>query len=162
EQLRCGAQANERQGLRVITIAAVDSPTAIRKTSPGFHFPLGVMAKGKLLLAFAPEDVQERVLRTPLPSFTRHTTTDPAALRAELGEIRDQGRAATRDDLQLGVGSSAAPIRDREGAVVGCASLIVRSARMDDSGVVAELLNAAEDAAHEISVALGWGPRAAA
>lgn len=160
-ELQCAAQANERQGVRVMTVTSVDSPTPIRKTSPGFIFPLGVAAKGRLLLAHAPADVQEAVLSNPLPAFTRATITDPDAMRAELERILADEHAVTRDDLQLGVGSVAAPIRDRASAIVGCVSLVVKSVRMDDAGFVDALVNAAEDGAHEISVALGWRPAAA-
>jgi DNA-binding IclR family transcriptional regulator len=161
EHMGCAAQANEREGVRVMTVASVDSPTPIRKTSPGFTFPLGVAAKGKLLLAYAPDEVQQAVLTDPLPEFTRHTITEPRALAAELEQIRAHGHAVTREDLQLGVGSVATPIRDRTGAVVGCVSLVVRNDRMNDDRLVADLLATSEDASHEISVALGWRPAAA-
>jgi len=161
EHMSCAAQANEREGVRVMTVASVDSPMPIRKTSPGFTFPLGVAAKGKLLLAYAPEHVQRQVLDGSLPEFTRFTVTDPRELEAEIEQIRTEGHAVTREDLQLGVGSVATPIRDRSGAVVGCVSLVVRNDRMDDAGLVADLLATSEDASHEISVALGWRPAAA-
>jgi DNA-binding IclR family transcriptional regulator len=161
ERMGCAAQANEREGVRVMTVASVDSPTPIRKTSPGFTFPLGVAAKGKLLLAYAPEDVQRSVLSDPLTEFTRFTVTEPGALAAELEQIRAEGHAVTREDLQLGVGSVATPVRDRSGAVVGCVSLVVRNDRMNDARLVADLLATSEDASHEISVALGWRPAAA-
>lgn len=154
----CASQANERQGLQVLTVAAVDSPDPIRKTSPGFYFPLGVAAKGRLLLAFAPAAVQEQVLARPLPSFTEFSIADPDELRNEIQRIRQQRRALAREDLQLGVGSVAAPVLNREGAVVGCVSLVVRSARLDDEGSAEALLSAVGDTAHEISVAVGWQP----
>jgi DNA-binding IclR family transcriptional regulator len=157
-RMKCAAQANERQGVRVITVAAVDSPTPIRKTSAGFHFPLGVAAKGRLLLAFAPPDVQEAVLAGPLVAFTQFTITDPDALRDELARIAEVGRAVTRDDLQVGVGSLAAPVRGREGEVLGCVSLIVNSARMDDKSFLAEFEETVDDAAHNLSMALGYRP----
>lgn len=162
ERMRCGAQVNEREGLRVMTVASVDSPTPIRKTSPGFTFPLGVAAKGRLLLAHAPEEVREMVLSSPLPAFTDSTITDPDRLRAELEVIYGQGYAVAREDLQLGVGSVAAPIYDRKAAVIGCVSLVVKSDRMDEEATVSELISTVGDAAHEISVALGWSPAAAA
>ena len=162
EKMACAAQVNEREGHRVMTIVAVDSPRPIRKTSPGVAYALGVAAKGRLLLPHAPDDVQQVVLSEPLPAFTRFTITDPDTLRVELERIRADGYAVTREDLQLGVGSVAAPIRDRQSSVVGCVSLVVSSDRMEDRRFVAELVAAAQDAAHEISVALGWRPAATA
>jgi DNA-binding IclR family transcriptional regulator len=160
DAMSCAAQANERQGHTVVTIAAVESPLAIRKTSPGFTFPLGLAAKGQLLLAFAPEDVQEEVLSKELPRFTQHTLTDARQLRERLQQIRADGFASTREDLQTGVGSVAAPIQDREDRVIGGISLVVRSSRMDDAGFVEELVTTAQQAAHDVSLAVGWRPRA--
>ncbi len=160
DAMSCAAQANERQGRTVVTVAAVESPVAIRKTSPGFTFPLGLAAKGHLLLAFAPEEVQAAVLAGELPRFTQHTITDPAELAERLAQIRTDGYATTREDLQLGVGSVAAPIQDRDDRVIGCISLVVRSTRMDDAGVVEDLVATAQQAAHDVSIAVGWRPRA--
>lgn len=159
DRMQCGAQANERQALTVITVAAIDPPMDIPKTSPGFTFPVGVAAKGKLLLAFAPEEAREQFLAEPLPAFTKHTTTDPVALREELEIIRADGHAVTREDLQLRVGSAAAAVRDAHDAVVGCVSLVVRSARMNTDDFVEQLVDSAKVAASGVSLALGWHPR---
>lgn len=147
DERRCAAQANERQGAQVITVAAVDPPMPISQTSPGFTFPLGVAAKGRLLLAFAPEEVQRAVLM------------DASVERwAELTQIRAQGTALANEDVQPGVGSVAAAVRDRHGDVVGCVSLIAGSAELDDADDSAALLATAGDAALACSTALGWSP----
>lgn len=159
ERMQCAAQANERQALTVITVAAIDPPIDIPKTSPGFTFPVGVAAKGKLLLAFAPEEVREQFLAEPLPEFTKHTVTDPVALREELDIILSEGHAVTREDLQLGVGSTAAAVRDAHDNVVGCVSLVVRSVRMNTDESVSQLVDSAKAAAGGVSLALGWHPR---
>jgi DNA-binding IclR family transcriptional regulator len=155
---QCGAQANERYGTTVITVAAVDPPTSIPKTSAGFTFPLGVAAKGLLLLAYAPSEIQTQVLTGQLPAFTKHTTTDPAAIRELLERARAEGSVATRDDLQVGVGSVAAAVRDSAGQVAGCISLVVRSQRLDDAGFKHELVAGAQETALGVSLALGWHP----
>lgn len=159
DRMQCGAQANERQALTVITVAGIDPPTDIPKTSPGFSFPLGVAAKGQVLLAFAPDDVREHKLSAPLPAFTRHTITDPEQMRERLEVIAAEGHAITREDLQLGVGSAAAAVRDADDDVVGCVSLVVRSARMDDDEFGHQLVDTAKQAAADVSLALGWHPR---
>jgi DNA-binding IclR family transcriptional regulator len=159
ERMMCGAQANERQDLTVITVAAIDPPTDIPKTSPGFTFPLGVAAKGQVLLAFAPDEVRERLLAEALPAFTNHTITDPDAMRERLEQIRSDGHAVTREDLQLGVGSVASAVRDTQDEVVGCISLVVRSDRMDDDGFTQQLVDSAKQASSGASVTLGWHPR---
>jgi DNA-binding IclR family transcriptional regulator len=158
-ELKCAAQLNERQGLRVITLAFVDAPGAtISKTQPGFSWPLNVASKGHLLLAFAPDEVRQEALSGPLTAFTEHSITDPGVLRRRIEEVRAADYAVTRDDLQLGVGSVATPVRDVDGAVVACVTLIDRSARMKDSHFVERLVAAASEAATSLSLMLGWRP----
>jgi DNA-binding IclR family transcriptional regulator len=43
---------------------------------------------GRVLLAHAPRDIQEAVFDAPLQAWTRHTVTDPKALRDQLSRIR--------------------------------------------------------------------------
>jgi len=160
DALRCSAQLNERHDLEVITLASVDGPSPIDKTSPGFRFPLGIAAKGRVLLAFAPPDVREAVLGAPLPAFTSRSITDPDRMRAELDRIVAAGHAVARDDLQIGVGSVAAPVRDADDTVVACVSLIVRARRLADEEFVERLASAASAAARGVSVAIGWRPGA--
>jgi IclR family transcriptional regulator, acetate operon repressor len=152
----CAAQVNEREGMEVITLALADGPAHISKTSPAFKFPLGVAAKGQLLLAFAPEEIQQQVLSGPLRRFTAHTLTDPEKLAERLEEIRQADQAQTRDDLQVGIGSVAAPIRDAADNVIGCVSLIVRSLRLSDPADTDRLLGAAGTTARALSIGMGW------
>lgn len=159
KELDCVAQVNERQRRQVLTIAIAEGSTRIPKTSPGFTFPLGVAAKGRLLLAFAPEDVREAVLAEPLPAFTEHTLTEPERLREAIAEVAASGQAITQDDLQLGVASIAVPIRDRDGDVCACVSLVVPSARIQDDAERTVLLEGAHQAGRALSIGLGWRPR---
>jgi DNA-binding IclR family transcriptional regulator len=159
DAMKCAAQGNERHELTVITVEAIDPPAAIPMVSAGFTFPLGIAAKGQLLMAFAPPEVQQRVLTSPLPRFTKYTVTDPEVLQSRLDTIRADGYAVTSQDIQLGVGSVAAPVRDADGSVIGCVSLVVESARMDSESFTAALIRAAQVAANGISLALGWHPK---
>lgn len=157
--LNCVAQVNERQARQVLTIALAEGPSRIPKTSAGFTFPLGIAAKGRLLLAFAPDEVVEETLSHPLPALTPSSTTDPEQLRKELQQIRDAGCAVTSDDLQIGVGSIAVPIRDRDNEVCACVSLVVPSARLADEADRELLLDGARQAGRALSIGIGWLPR---
>jgi IclR family transcriptional regulator, KDG regulon repressor len=158
DAMKCGAQANEALGHTVITVATIDPPLAIPMTSAGFTFPMGVAAKGQLLLAYATPEVQEEVLSQSLPRFTRHTISDPAVLRARLEKIHAEGFAVTQDDIQIGVSSVAAPVRNVDGDVIGCVSLVMRTAQMKADGVMSELIHVTTEAASSVSMALGWRP----
>jgi DNA-binding IclR family transcriptional regulator len=158
KDLDCVAQVNERQRKQVLTLAIAEGSTRIPKTSPGFSFPLGVAAKGRLLLAFAPDDIREETLAEPLPPYTAHTVTDPARLRAAIEQVAATGQAVTEDDLQVGVGSIAVPVRDRDDAVCACVSVVVSTARIRDEAQCEELLEGAHQAGRMLSMGLGWRP----
>ena len=58
------------------------------------------------------------------------TTTSPEALRAELAKVRRQGWALVDQELEEGLRSVAAPIRDRNGATIGAVNLSAHASRM--------------------------------
>src|SRR5918997_3224487 len=55
------------------------------------RLPLHVSSSGTVLLAFGPQELQERVLARPLERYTDATVTSPARLRATLEQVRRQG-----------------------------------------------------------------------
>ena len=88
--------------------------------------PAHCTSSGKVLLAFADPD---RAL-PPLRRFTPHTVTDPAALRAELADVRAAGIARTVEEYEVGLNAVAAPVRDRLGAVTAAVSVSGPSYRL--------------------------------
>ena len=112
-----------RDGLRSVCIANRQSPQPIRLYAElGRQGPLHVGGGPKLLLAFAPPEVQRAVLAGPLPAFTPETITDPARLAGLLKRIRGRDYHVSRGDLDAGAFSVAAPVRDRGGAVIASVS----------------------------------------
>lgn len=90
------------------------------------ELPLHSTGVGQVLLAFAPEEFAERILRAGLPRHTPYTITDPDRMRACLAEIRRAGYAVTREEMTLGSWSVAAPVRDAAGGVLAALSLVTR------------------------------------
>ncbi|MBN9211446.1 MAG: IclR family transcriptional regulator [Microbacterium sp. 71-36] len=89
------------------------------------RLPLHASSSGLVLLAFAPHDLQERVLAGPLAAVTPATIVDPAALRRTLAEIRSLGRVIAPgyvDEVSTGV---AVPVRDETGAVIAALSVVL-------------------------------------
>lgn len=89
------------------------------------RLPLHASSSGLVLLAFAPRDLQERVLAGPLAPVTPETIVDRAALRRALAEIRTLGRAVAPgyvDAVSTGV---AVPVRDETGAVIAALSVVL-------------------------------------
>jgi DNA-binding IclR family transcriptional regulator len=90
---------------------------------PGGRLPLYCTAVGKALLAFAPEQLQDEVLSAMTPQ-TRHTVTDPAALRTQLAGVRRARLAESREQHRLGVSSVAVPVFSSAGEVTAAVALI--------------------------------------
>ena len=66
----------------------------------------------------------------------------PRALRAELEAVRAQGWAIVDQELEEGLRSVAAPIRDRSGRVVAAANVSTHASRWSAEAVRGELLPA--------------------
>ncbi len=96
----------------------------------GVQLPLHATGVGKVLLAHAPDDLREQVLRDLAP-VTPHTVTDPVRLRRELLEVRRRGWATTSQEMSLGTCSVAAPVHDAGGEVVAAVGLVTTTLRRD-------------------------------
>jgi IclR family KDG regulon transcriptional repressor len=150
-----------RDGLHTVCIGIRQSPQPIRLYAElGRQGPLHVGGGPKLLLAYAPEAVQEEVAGGALDRFTPETITDPVRLRALLSRIRAQGFNISHGDQDAGAFSIAAPVRDHLGRVVASLSVAGPQSRLTDDLerlYVRMLLNAAG----EVSSLLGWRDAAA-
>ncbi|RBY82922.1 IclR family transcriptional regulator [Geodermatophilus sp. TF02-6] len=140
-----------RSALYVERISGRESVPVVSQV--GSRLPLHATGVGKVLLAAAPEDVVDAVLRT-LTRETRHTVVEPARLRRELGEVRRRGYARTAEEMSLGTLSVAVPIRaERPGgpAVVAALGIVVPSHRRDPTRLVPVLEVAARGVGRELS-----------
>jgi DNA-binding IclR family transcriptional regulator len=121
---------SERRGLEGAPVLQVLSPTMHDQLGWHTHTPLHSTASGKTLLAHAPEDVLQALLKQGLASETEHTITDPAELRRELGKIREQGYATAFEESLLGTNGVAVPVRDMEGQVIAALTIAGPSYRL--------------------------------
>jgi DNA-binding IclR family transcriptional regulator len=113
---------------------------------------------GKVLLAWAPDDVAERALRAPVRA-TRHTVVEPGRLRRELAEVRRRGFARTAEEMSLGASSVAVPVTaNRAGTpvVVGALGVVVPSHRRDPARLVPVLEVAARGIGREVGRTAGF------
>ena len=74
------------------------------------ELPLHATAVGKVLLAFSPPELTERVIAQGLTKHAPNTITDPERLRADLAEVRRTGLAYTVEEMSIGTCSVAAPV----------------------------------------------------
>lgn len=127
----------------------------------GQPMPWNAGTSPKLILAFLPDDERERILgRDQFQRYTENTTIDPDALRQELAEIRQRGYHIGRRDLDKDATGISAPLFDHDGAIVGTINFSVPVSRLSDRRIE-ELLQLVIEAAHEISLQLGYQPAAA-
>lgn len=108
----------------------------------GSRLPMHATGVGKVLLAHAPPDVQERVLAN-LTRVTAYTITQPGRLRAELRRVLRDGYAQTAEEMSLGACSVAVPIHTSDGAVVASLGIVVPSLARDRPRLVSALKVAA-------------------
>lgn len=118
----------------------------------GTRFPAIVTSMGRAIIGAGSLERQEEFLAaTPRPRLTTHTLTDLADLRAALATVREQGWALVDQELEEGLRSIAAPIRDATGAVVAAVNVSAPVRRGDVAAIVDELLPSVLRSADAIS-----------
>jgi DNA-binding IclR family transcriptional regulator len=122
----------------------------------GAVLPLHASASGKAILAFD-QALEDEVLAGDLARLTGRTVTGPAALRTQLGKVRDRGYALEREEAVIGDAGIAAPIFDRRGDAVGTIGLSGPVERLGLRTNQTALIAAVTDAARGVSRELGAG-----
>jgi IclR family pca regulon transcriptional regulator len=107
----------------------------------GTRFPAYATSMGRVLLSGQPDDAVDAYLeRVKLTRLTARTIATVPALRSELRRIRAQGYAIVDQELEEGLRSIAAPIRDRAGTVVAAVNVSVHASRNSVESMRRDLL----------------------
>ena len=85
----------------------------------GRQLPLHATAAGKVFLAFSDAALPDGALAAHGPA----TIVDRDRLARELETVREEGYATIVDELEDGLSAVAAPVRDRDGAVIAALSV---------------------------------------
>lgn len=117
----------------------------------GSRLPMHATGVGKVLLAHAPLEVQQRVL-ADLPRITAYTVTQPGRLRRQLAQALRDDHATTTEEMSLGACSVAVPVR-RGGEVVAALGLVVPTLKRDRPRLVAALQVAARGVGRALDAA---------
>lgn len=157
-RLGLGVNMAVLDGDAIFYLAHVDGPQAPRPyTLIGRHNPLHATGMGKLLLAFMPDAERNAYAEgLPLPAYTSRTITDRQRLREELDAIRGQGWAVELEELALGRGCVAGPIRDKHGQVVAAISISGPISTLDWEARRMELISVIIEVADRISMRMGY------
>jgi DNA-binding IclR family transcriptional regulator len=126
----------------------------------GRRTPVHCTASGKVILAFGPAAVRDRLLARPLEQVTPRTITDRSQLEAELEDARRSGIARTHEELEPGLDALAAPVFGADGEVVAALDVSGPSHRLR-AGTRPDLERLTIESAADLSRRLGFrGKRA--
>jgi IclR family transcriptional regulator, KDG regulon repressor len=124
-----------------MVVAVMDSPRNLVTISvrQGARLPAHASAQGRIVLAFAPPDVQNRLLQRKLARLTPRTIVDPAAIRARLARIREQLYELAPGETLLGIATLAAPLLDHESQLLGAIAIVGSEQFIPDPADVEQL-----------------------
>ncbi|MGH8980972.1 MAG: IclR family transcriptional regulator, partial [Acidimicrobiales bacterium] len=116
-----------REGSTALYLERISGNDSIPLVSRvGGRLPLHTTGVGKVLLAYAPDDVRARVLGH-LTRMTRYSISRAEVLEEELRGVRRDGYAQTREEMSLGACSLAVPVRNQDAEVVAALGVVVAS-----------------------------------
>lgn len=132
-----------REGAEVVYLDRLRGNRSVPVVSKvGGHLPLHATGVGKVLLAYAPEEIQDTVLSS-LVRITPYTITQPGVLRRQLRQVLSRGYATTHEEMTLGACSIAVPIHQGD-EVVASLGLVVPSLKGSEQRLYGALHVAAQ------------------
>ncbi len=123
-----------RFGLVTATVAREYGEHRIQGYGPiGETFPLHITASGKLFLALLPEpERRETLLGLELARYGRNSITRLEDLEFVLEEVRSQGYCISEEEVEDGLFTVAAPIRNHRGVMIAGLDITTPEARHDE------------------------------
>ena len=123
----------------------------------GSRLPAHATSMGRVLLAYlAPEELDVYFRTSTRERLTTRTVVDEAELRARLETVACRGWALVDQELEMGVRSIAAPIRDPRGRVVAALNVSTHAGRVAveemERDFLPHLLNAAKLVGERVTV----------
>jgi IclR family pca regulon transcriptional regulator len=129
--------------------------------SIGTRFPAFATSMGRVLLAeLSPAELRQRLEVTELAPLTSRTVTDVERLEKELARVRRQGWALVDQELEDGLRSIAAPVRDVAGGALAAVNVSAQARRTTLETLRGELLPELLSAVEAIERDLAAGGRA--
>ena len=102
---------NVLSGDKGLCIYTLEPRSAVKYVAEvGMTVPFHGGAGGKILLAFAPDDVRKRFLANSLAPFTHNTVTESNTLQNQLDRIRNERLAVSREEFQENAFAIGTPI----------------------------------------------------
>lgn len=116
----------------------------------GGRMPLHSTGVGRILLAYGPQELQERILSGPLVIQPERIVIPANVLRIQLAEVRREGIATMSKQLPEPMSSVATAISGEGGAVIAALSVITPTAAGYQPGVRAALIAVARAVSRQL------------
>jgi DNA-binding IclR family transcriptional regulator len=143
-------------GTDAVYVYKIDgASTIIMSSRVGGRAPSHCTSIGKVLIAWAGDEIFQQVARRGFHRYTPNTIVDAARLAAELEQVRLDGYALDREEFQTGLCCIAAPVRDHSGRVLAALGLAGPSNRLTEQRLL-ELAAPVTNAADALSRNLGY------
>lgn len=144
----------------VLYLAHTSRQNAVRPiASVGVRYPAHATSLGKVLLAFADADTQNRYLSTaPFKAMTDRTITTQEELLQSMKDTRRLGYCVAIDELDYGIASLAVPIFDGERNVVAAINTSGYSGRLSGDALITERLEQLLQSSRNIAAKLSQYP----
>ncbi|MEJ8857963.1 IclR family transcriptional regulator [Variovorax robiniae] len=125
---------NQLRGFESEVVATVSSSQRlVSHMRKGDLAPLYATSGGKALLAFMPEEDQERYLETvKFEPITSNTIRSVKELRRQLKAVRETGVASVNEEFTPGIVGLAMPILSSGGTALGALNVAVPAVRFND------------------------------
>jgi IclR family pca regulon transcriptional regulator len=123
----------------------------------GTRLPAYATSMGKVLLAYLPENkIEQYVADVELTKLASNTITDPENFKKELEHIRKNGWALSENELEEGLISISAPLKDIRGEVIAAINCATHTGRASRSQIVHEYLPLLLETAEQISKSIDY------
>ncbi|MGF6645390.1 IclR family pca regulon transcriptional regulator [Paraburkholderia sp. GAS33] len=120
--------------------------------SIGSRLPAYCTSMGRVLLAALDDEALDATLgSTPLYAHTARTVTDKEELKKIIAQVRRQGWAIVDQELEGGLISLSAPIRNRQGRVIAAMNISGNAQRNSAKQMVKAFLEPLQQAAQNVS-----------
>lgn len=125
------ASAGVLDGFDVVYTVRIRSPRILQlELAPGAHLPAHGSSMGQVLLAaLSPVELASYMRQATFEKFTPHTLDSRDALMARLHQVRAQGWAAARGEIEEGTSGVAVPLVDAEGRTLAALAISLNTDR---------------------------------
>ncbi|HLR83374.1 MAG TPA: IclR family transcriptional regulator C-terminal domain-containing protein [Nocardioidaceae bacterium] len=152
DEVNESSSVSVRDGPDIVYVARVPTRRIMTVSiSVGTRFPAYATSMGRILLAdLSPEQLREVMALTAFEAITPKTITTADELATELDRVRERGWAMVDQELELGLRSIAAPIRDVQNTTVAAVNVSASATQGTAADVRKRLLPALLETAAQI------------